>query len=336
MRGQLQTIVVDKKKLKKWGTGEKQRVLQYLLMLFPGTLFLFVFNYLPLPGIILAFKKYRLSMPGADANFFTRNIFINSMLKSKWIGFDNFKFLFSSDNAIIATRNTVLYNLVFIILGLFLSVVLAIAITELRNRRMAKLYQTIFFLPFFLSWIAVSYLVYALLSTDLGVVNRAILAPMGIDAVRWYTKIDAWPFIIVLANAWKYTGNGSIIYIATITGFDPQLYEAAAIDGASKWQQIVRITIPQLTPIMVMLTILAVGRMFRADFALFFALPNNSGTLKDVTSVLDVYVYNMLQNGSTGLGRPAAAGLYQSFVGFILIFSANALVNKIDTNLALF
>lgn len=331
--------VLNKKKSKvkrNYSKGHGKRTAEYLFMLLPGTVFMLIFNYLPLPGILLAFKKYKFHKPPKDAGWIMGNPFINSMVQSDWNGFDNFKFLVQTKDALIATRNTVLYNLVFIFLGLVLSVALAIAITELIQKRAAKAYQTIFFLPFFLSWIAVSYLLYALLNTDLGILNNKFLQPLGLERVLWYQNVGAWPFIFVLANMWKYTGHGSIIYIASITGFDPQLYEAAAIDGASKWQQITRITLPLLTPIMIILTILAVGRIFRADFAMFYSLPNGSGILRPTTLVLDVYVYEMLRTGSAGLGRPAAAGLYQSVVGCILIVGANKLAKVFDDNYALF
>jgi putative aldouronate transport system permease protein len=174
------------------------------------------------------------------------------------------------------------------------------------------------------------------LNTDLGIFNNKIIVPLGFEKVLWYQSVNAWPAIMIIANMWKYTGYGSIIYIASISGFDPQLYEAAAIDGATKWQQISKITLPLLTPIMVILTILAVGRIFRADFAMFFSLPNGSGILRPATLVLDVYVFEMLRTGGAGLGRPAAAGLYQSVVGFFLIIGANWLSKRFDESYALF
>lgn len=320
-------------KRRKWGVGEIRKHAAFATMLLPGTLFLLVFNYLPMPGILLAFKKFKLSMP-TDSDFF-QNAFINSFIKSEWVGFKNFEFLFKTPDAGMITRNTVLYNLAFIILGLITSVLLAIAINELIQRRMAKVYQTIFFFPYFLSWIVVSYLLYTLLSTQHGVFNR-ILETMGRDPIQWYAEPKYWPFIMVFANLWKYTGNGSIIYLATITGLDPQLYEAAAIDGASKFQQIMKITLPQLVPIMVLLSILAVGRIFYGDFAMFYSLPNGSGQLRNVTTVIDVYVYNTFTTAGARPGLPTAAGLYQSVVGLIMILSTNLLVRKIDSNMALF
>lgn len=330
-----QTATATTKKIKvkrKWGQGEVRRHIEYGLMLVPGAMWLFIFCYLPMGGIILAFKQFRMHMP-KKGDFF-QNPFINSMIKSEWVGFKNFEFIFKTPDAWLMTRNTVLYNLAFILIGLVLSVALAIAITELRQRRMAKLYQTIFFFPFFLSWIVISYLLFAMLNTNMGIFNQ-ILERFGREPIKWYMEPKYWPFIMLFANRWRYTGNGSIIYLAAITGMDSQLFEAATIDGASKWQQIWRITIPLLVPIMVLLTILAAGRVFNADFAMFYALPNGSGVLRRATLVIDVYVFNSLRGGIP-IGMPAAAGLYQSFVGFILILTTNWIVRRVRPDMALF
>lgn len=301
-------------------------------MLLPGALFLFIFDYLPMGGIILAFKQFFFRMPPPGS--FIRNPFIYSMITSKWVGFDNFKFIFNTPDAWIMVRNTVGYNLMFIIVGLVTAVALAIAINELRQRRMAKLYHTVFFFPFFLSWIVISYLVFAMLNTNYGVFNQ-ILVALGREPIKWYTEPGYWPFVFLVANQWRYTGHGSIIYLAAIAGMDQQLYEAAAIDGANKWQQIWRITIPQLVPIMVLLTILATGRVFKADFAMFYTLPNGSGILRPATLVIDVYVFQALRAGIP-IGMPAAAGLYQSTVGFVLILLSNYVVRRIRPEMALF
>lgn len=321
------------RKAHKWGKGEVKRHLAFGSMLLPGFTFLLLFSYLPMPGIIMAFKKFKLTMPPKD--FWLQNPFIYSVfVKNPWVGLNNFQFLFTTPDAWMITRNTVLYNVVFIFLGLVCSVALAIAISELVQRRIAKLYQTVFFFPYFVSWIVVSYLAYALLSSDFGMINQ-ILKTLGIEPVRWYSAPQAWPFIFVFFNLWKYTGNGSIIYLASIAGLDQELYEAAAIDGASRWQQIRRITIPQLVPIMVLLSILAVGRIFNSDFDMFYSLINNSGELRKVSTVIDVYVYNaIINNGQFGLS--AAASLYQSAVGFVLILTTNMIVRKVEPDMALF
>jgi putative aldouronate transport system permease protein len=226
------------------------------------------------------------------------------------------------------TRNTVLYNLTFMTLGLIAAVAIAIGITEISNRRTAKFYQTLYFLPFFLSWVVVSYLTYALLNYDYGALN-GILRFFGKEPVEWYINAKYWPYILVLANLWKYAGNGSIIYTATIVGIDTALFEAAAIDGANRIKQIWHITLPMLKPIMILLSILAVGRVFNADFGLFYLIPR-SGAVRSVTLVIDVYVYNGLTSGSVNIGMIAAAALYQSAVGFALILITNWIVSKIS------
>lgn len=329
----LTTEKIVKRKARKWGKGDVKKHLAFGLMLLPGVTWLLMFCYLPMPGIIMAFKKFRLAMPPKD--FWIQNPFIYSVfVKDAWVKLDNFKFMFTTPDALMITRNTVLYNVVFIFLGLFASVALAIGINELIQRRVAKVYQTLFFFPYFISWIVVSYLSFALLSSNYGMVNQ-ILAKFGIAPVQWYSTPAAWPFIFVFFNLWKYTGNGSIIYLATIAGLDQELYEAAAIDGASRWQQIRKITIPQLVPIMVLLTILAVGRIFNSDFDMFYSMVNNSGELRKVSTTIDVYVYNaIVNNGQYGLS--AAASLYQSLVGFVLILTTNLIVRKVDPDMALF
>jgi putative aldouronate transport system permease protein len=220
------------------------------------------------------------------------------------------------------------------VLGLVASVSLAIAISEIPNRKLAKIYQTTYFLPYFLSWIVVSYLTFALLNYDLGVINN-VLVNLGFQRLDWFMKPKYWPFILVIANLWKYTGNGSIIYIATISGFDPQIYESAAIDGANRWQQVKHLTIPMLVPMMTLLSILSVGRIFQADLGMFMALPMGSGALRSVTNVIDLYVFNSIRSG-VNVGLPGAAALYQSFVGFILIMTTNGIVRRINPDNALF
>jgi putative aldouronate transport system permease protein len=230
-------------------------------------------------------------------------------------------------------RNTVFYNLLFMVVGLILSVALAVIIFELTNRFLAKLYHSIFFLPFFISWIVVAYVVYALGSSE-GIIN-SFSSTMGFGSIEIYKEKAYWPFIFLIANIWRYTGNGSIIYLATITGIDRELYEAAAMDGAGKWKQFLYITLPHLIPVIVLLQILAVGRIFGSDFDMFYTLPNGAALVKDVTFTLDVFVYNMLRS-ATPLGYPAAAAFLQSVVGFILILITNYIVRKTKPELSLF
>lgn len=233
---------------------------QFLLMLLPGVVWLLVFCYLPMPGALIAFK---------DLTFFKSNIFAN-FLNSKWIGLDNFKFFFVTPDALTITRNTVLYNLVFIGLGLVASVTVAIALHEIHSRRMMKFYQTTILLPTFLSWIVVSYLVYSILNPDIGVANTILVKDFHLKAISWYTTPKYWPFFLVFLNMWKGLGMSSVIYFAAITGIDTELYEAASIDGAKRWHQIWHITIPGITPQMYILTIMSLGGIFNADFGLFW------------------------------------------------------------------
>ncbi|MBA3925506.1 sugar ABC transporter permease [Listeria sp. W9-0585] len=296
----------------------------WLFMVLPGVAWFLIFAYLPMFGTVIAFKDYRVDGNG----------FISSLMSSDWVGLENFKFLFRTDDAFIITRNTVLYNLVFIIVGLLLGVALAIVFNSLVNKRMAKVYQTGMLFPYFLSWVVVSYFLYSFLSEDSGLLNSLIVS-FGGDPISWYSEPKYWPYILIFMNIWKGLGYGSIVYLAAIAGIDRNYYEAAMIDGAGKWQQIRHVTIPALTPLIIILTILNVGKIFNSDFGLFYQLPRNSGPLFPVTDVIDTYVYR----GLTSLGdisMSAAAGLYQSIVGFILVMLTNYIVKRIDPEYALF
>lgn len=295
-----------------------------LLMVLPGTLWFLLFAYLPMAGTIIAFKEYRYSRDG----------FLASILESKWVGLDNFKFLFSTNDAFIITRNTVLYNIVFILAGLVLAVAMAIVLSEISNKRLSKWYQTGMFLPYFLSWVIVGYFVFSFLSSDKGMLNN-VLGYFGVDSTNWYNDKTYWPLFIILIYLWKAIGYNSVVYLASILGIDKSLYEAAMIDGANKWQQIRHITVPMITPIMTIMTLLAIGKVFYADFGLFYQVPRDSGTLYSVTNVIDTYVYRGLK--TTGeIGMSTAAGLYQSVVGFILVIVSNYIVRKKDKDNALF
>ncbi|MCS6993762.1 MAG: ABC transporter permease subunit [Anaerolineales bacterium] len=331
---QAQTTGKPQKPKFRWTEDAIYTNLSYLTMVLPGTIWLILFAYLPMPGIIMAFKNYRLQKPPAD--HWIQNRFIYSLIESPWVGLDNFRYLINPvnlDNTIMFVRNTVLYNLLFMVVGLVASVALAVIIYELTNRFWAKLYHSIFFLPFFISWVVVAYVVYAL-ANNTGIINT-LLASWNMPPLEIYKEKIYWPFIFLFANLWKYTGNGSILYLAIITGIDRQLYEAAAIDGASKWQQFWNITLPQLIPTIVLLQILAVGRIFGSDFDMFYTLPAGSAMVRDVTTTIDIYVFNMLRSTSP-LGYPAAAALLQSVLGFILILVTNYIVRKTRPEMALF
>ncbi len=297
--------------------GNKNRDL--LLMALPGIFLFIIFKYLPMFGVVLAFKQFNVS---------------KGIFGSPWHGLENFKFLFRSTDAWLITRNTIGYNIIFIILGIIIPVFIAIVLSEIRGRRVAKLYQTIFIMPHFLSWVVVSFIAFAFLNADKGFINN-LLGNFGIDPVSWYTEAKPWPGILVFIQAWKTSGYTSIIYLAAIAGIDSEYYEAAMIDGAGKLAQAFRITIPFLIPMISILTILAIGRIFYADFGLFFQVPRNSGPLYPVTQVIDTYVYIGLRNWGN-IGMAAATNLYQSFVGFILVLSSNLIIRKFSSENALF
>ena len=296
---------------------------ELLLLTIPGAIWFLVFAYLPMFGVIVAFKRWRI-----------HGGFFESLMNSKWVGFDNFKFLFQSSDAWLITKNTVLYNIEFIILGIVLPVTLAILLNELLNKKLAKFYQSSMFLPYFLSWVVVSYCLYAFLSPEKGYVN-GILQSMGGKGISWYTEPKYWPFIIIFMSQWKAVGYGTVVYLASICGIDKSYYEAAMIDGASKFQQIKYITVPLLKPVMIIMFITSIGGMFRGDLGLFYQLPKDSGALYPVTNVIDTYVYRGLMNLGD-IGMSSAASLYQSFVGLILIVTSNAIVRKVDEENAFF
>ncbi|GMQ64576.1 ABC transporter permease [Vallitalea maricola] len=291
----------------------------YLMML-PGFIIVLCMRYLPMGGIIIAFK---------DMNY------ADGLFGSPWVGLRNFEFLFKTNDALLITRNTLLYNLVFIFLGLFLAVAFAIALSEIRNRFAAKVYQSLFFFPYFLSMVVVAYMVLAFLGMENGFLNTKMLTALGIDKINFYAEPKYWPLILTFVNTWKYLGYSTVVYLAAILGIAPELYEAATIDGANKWKQIKYITLPGIKPIMIILTIMAIGKIFYSDFGLFYNVPMDSGALFPTTQVIDTFVYRAMMNLGD-LGMAAAAGLYQSLVGFILVLTTNWIVKKIDSESALF
>ncbi len=306
-----------------WYELKKNKAL--FLMLLPGALVLFLYNYLPMFGIIIAFKNFRFY----DGNFFS------SLFKSEWAGITNFQFMFATPDAFTMTRNTILYNIAFIISCTIIAIAFAIMLNEVYSRKLSKLYQSSMFLPYFLSWIVFSYIVYAYLSPDKGFINMSILKPLGMDRIFWYSETKYWPYVLIIVNAWKWVGNNCIIYLASIIGIDQEMYEAARIDGATRWQQITNITIPHITPVIIVMVLIFVGRIFNTDLGLFFLVPRNAGMLAPVTQTIDVYVYNtLLRNGDIGMS--SAAAFYQSIVGFITIIAANYAVKKIDPEQAMF
>lgn len=295
----------------------------FLCMVLPGAVWLLVFKYLPMLGVVLAFKEFKF-YPGG---------FIKSVFKSKWIWLDNFKFLFTND-ANVLVRNTIGYNVLFILIGTTMAVTFAIMLNEMTHKRLAKVFQTSMFFPYFLSWVIVSYFVYLFLSSDKGIFN-SILMNFGMEKISWYSEPKYWPAILVFMSVWKNLGYNAVYYLAAICSIDKAYYESAVIDGASKWQQIKYITLPHLKPLIITLTILAVGRIFNADFGLFYNVPKESGPLFGVTNVIDTYVYRgLMVSGDTGMST--AAGLFQSTVGFFLIMMTNYIIKKIDKDSAIF
>lgn len=289
------------------------------ILALPTTIWYILFSFLPMVGIIIAFKNYKI-----------QGTFIESMIRSDWCGFDNFMFLFRSNDIWIILRNTLGYNLLFIVLGIVLPVAATLMITMLHGKRLAKAYQTAMFMPYFLSWVVAAALVWAFLSTDKGLVNMLFFSD---DHQQWYMKPEIWPPLLTFLNVWKGLGYGMVVYLATVTGIDRSLYEAAVIDGASIWQQVKSITLPLMKSVIIMMFIMAVGRIFYSDFGLFYQVPRQSATLNPVVQTLDVYVYNMLKLGTTSMA--SAAAFVQSVAGCITILAANALVRKIDPDSAM-
>lgn len=292
----------------------------------PTVVWFVLFAYLPMFGLVIAFKDYKII--NASKNF------VWNLFSSEWVGFDNFQYLFQNNSLTILLRNTFGYNFLFIVLGLFVPTTLAICISYIWSEKLSKIYQTCMFFPHFLSWVVVSYFLYAFLSQDKGLFN-SILSAMGQDTIKWYSEPKYWPFIFTFMNLWKVTGYGMVVYMSTITGIDPSLYEAASIDGATKWQQIRHITIPMLRTVAVLMFILNIGKIFNTDIGLFYQLTRTiPGSLYNVASTIDTYVYKALQGNST-IGMTGAVTFAQSVAGCILLLATNAIVRKVDENSAL-
>lgn len=293
-------------------------------MVLPGAIWLLLLRYLPMFGVVIAFKNYRAQRP---------NTFWNNIVKSDWVGLKNFQFLKSPDT-LIMIRNTLGYNILWIILGLVISVSFAVMMSEISNRFMAKAYQTLMFFPYFLSWVVASYFVLAFLDPTSGMIP-ILQKSMGITPTNFYHDTTYWPLILTICDMWKTVGYSTVLYLAAITGIDTTQYEAAAVDGATKWQQIWNVTLPNIRSMIVILLIMNVGKIFNADFGLFYNVPQNSGSLYPVTQVIDTYVYRAYAN-THNMGMSAAAGLLQSVVGFVCIVTANAIVRKLDSDSSLF
>ena len=303
-------------------TKEKKawKDLPLLLIALPGIAYLIVNNYIPMFGIFLAFKDFS---------------FFKGIWGSDWNGFDNFRFLFRTKDAWIMTRNTILYNVGFIVIGTILSIAVAVFICELGERKRVKWFQGAMLLPNMLSWVVIGYIAYAFLNSETGFINNTILGGLGLDPVSWYAKEGAWPLILIIVYIWKNIGYQSIVYTAAISGMDKSVFEAASVDGATKLKQIFKVTLPMLKPTIITLTLMSIGRIFFSDFGLFYQVPQNSGAIYATTQTIDTYVYRGLME-LNDVGMSAAAGLYQSLVGFVLVMIANTIVRKVDSDNALF
>lgn len=303
--------------------GTLKKVLKYwpfYVMALPGLVYLFINNYIPMTGLILAFEKYDVQ---------------KGIYASPKCGFDNFTFLFSTSDAWMITRNTILYNVVFILLGNVCAILVANCLNEIKSKTAKKTYQTIVLFPFIISIIVVAFLANAFLAGDTGFINKVILEPLGLEPIQFYRETQYWPFILTFVYLWKSVGYSSVIYLASLSGIDPGFYEAASLDGASRWQQFVKITLPCLKPTIITLFILAIGKIFYSDFGLFYQVPMQSGSLFQVTQTIDTYVfYGLTKNNNIGMS--AAAGFYQSIVGFVLVLLSNLLVKKVSSENALF
>ena len=305
-------------RLQKKSSGQKHWTL--ILFMVPGLVYLLINNSIPMAGIMLAFKKVN----------YTLGIF-----KSPWCGLSNFKYLFKTKDAAIIFRNTVLYNLAFIVLGTAAAVATAILLGEVKKKKLLKIYQTSILLPHILSTAVIAYLAFAFLSKDSGFLNNGIIKPLGGEAISWYSKPKYWPFILTFIQLWRSVGYTTIMYYATLVGIDTSYYEAAVIDGASTWDQIRYITLPCLKTTIITLTIMNLGRMFYSDFGLFYQVPMNNGLLFNATNTLDTYVYRGLLE-LNDIGRASAACFIQSVLGFVLVWGANALTRKVDPDSAVF
>ena len=293
-----------------------KRWLPLYLMFLPGAVYLFINNYIPMAGIIVAFKNYN-----ARAGIWG----------SPWAGLQNFRFLFATQDAWVITRNTILYNLAFIIINTVVGIILAIFICDTVSDRLRKLSQSAVLFPYLMSAVILGYIVYAFFSQSTGIVNHSLLS----EPINWYAEPKYWPWILIFTNLWKGVGYGCLIYISTINGIDPSLYEAAELDHASKLQQIWYVTLPFLKPTVITLTLMSVGRIFFSDFGLFYQVPRNAGLLYSVTNTIDTYVYRgLMQSGNVGMS--AAAGFYQSVVGFLVVILANWITRKVSAENALF
>lgn len=308
-----------KKKRKRMKKGQIKDNVQLLTLAFPTILLLSIFSYWPMFGVVLAFKDYKVP---------------KGIFGSPWVGLKNFEFFLKSQDAWRVTRNTIGLNLLFIIIGILCGVVFALIMFEVKKARHVKIYQTTSIIPSFLSWVAVGYIVYALLDPTRGVMNQ-ILGFFGKEGINWYAEPKYWPFILLISKTWQGVGLGSIIYYAALMGVDNELYEAADIDGAGKLQKTWYVSLPQIVPIIIIMGLLEVGKIFRADFGLFYNVTRDVGALYTTTDVIDTYVFRALMNQGN-IGMSSAVGLIQSVICFVTLMITNFIVKKMSPDNSLF
>jgi putative aldouronate transport system permease protein len=302
---------------------KKRKLKKYLglyLMALPAMIYIFINNYMPLFGMQIAFRKLDYS---------------KGVFRGDFVGLKNFEFLFSTRDAFIMIRNTVLYNLLFIVVGTVLGLAMAILFNEIKSKKLSRIYQSSVLIPYFISMVVVSYLAFSFLSAENGFINNTLLRAFGKEDVSWYAEPKYWPYILLFIHMWKGIGYSILMYPARLITINDEYYEAATLDGASKWQKVWRITLPMLKPVMIMMFILALGRMFYSDFGLFYQIPMGSGQLYNVTTTIDTYSFRALMKIGD-ITKSTATGVFQSLVGFILILLANMTIRKISKEDALF
>lgn len=308
-------LLAQQKKEKK--AEERRRNLPLYLFMLPGLLYLIANNYIPMFGILIAFKKVNFAV---------------GIFQSPWCAFDNFKYLFVTKDAWTMIRNTLAYNAAWIILDLILAVLIAVLMAEIASGKAAKVIQPIICFPSMVSAVLLSFIVYAFLSTSYGYLNTTVFKD---NPINWYASAQYWPIILTIVHFWQNAGQSSIIYMASIGGIDKSLYESARLDGASKWKQITHITLPMLRPMIILMLLMSIGRIFNSDFGLFYQVPLNSGLLINTTQTIDTYVYRALLQ-LNNVSMSSAASVFQAVIGFVLVMASNMLVRVIEPENALF
>ncbi len=308
----------EHRKMRSMKNAKREYNLTLLMLCLPGLICLFIFKYLPMTGVVIAFKDY---------------VPLKGIFQSDWCGLKNFEFFFKSQVAGRTIRNTILYSIEFLVLDLIFGVTIAMLLYHLRSRIGLKVYHSVILLPRFLSIVIISFITYAFLSPANGLINSLIIS-LGGNPIQWYDEAKYWPLVLTIVYVWKSIGAGCLYYYAGLTGIDPSLLEAAELDGASTLQKVRYVLLPELVPIMVMMTILGIGGLFSGDMGLFYQVPRNSGLLFETTDIINTYTYRALLDGA--LANSAAVGLFQSVIGFILVVGTNQIVRKVSPENSMF